>query len=277
MRYERLAVTPSAPARREAVSAALFAAGAGGLLEDGATLIAVFADAGDARGAGRAAMDADADAAVAQESFEPGDYLTAWRDGVRAHRVGSLVIAPPWLAGEHDPANTIVIDPGTGFGTGEHETTRITLVLLQDAVRPGDFVADVGCGSGVLAIAAARLGAARVAAVETDHEAVVNAEGNIALNACAGRVTLIEADGASVLPLLAPLRVIAANIIATVLIGLFGVFDAALAPGGDLIVGGILIDERDEFVESALHAGWRVVREVCEGAWWGARLRRIAE
>ena len=275
--YERLAVTPSAPARREAVSAALFAAGAGGLLEDGAALIAVFADAEEARGARRAAMAVDAGAAVAQESFEPGDYLTAWREGVRAHRVGSLVIAPPWLAGAHDAACTIVIDPGTGFGTGEHETTRLTLSLLQRVVRPGDVVADVGCGSGVIAIAAARLGAARVAAIENDHEAVVNAEGNIALNPVAGVVTLVEADAAAVLPLLAPLRVIAANIIATVLIELFGVFDSALTPDGDLIVGGILLDERDGFVESARHAGWRVVRDQSEGAWWGAHLRRAGQ
>jgi ribosomal protein L11 methyltransferase len=274
--YSRLAVTPSDPARRDAVSAALFVAGAGGVLEEGDALISVFETGEAARDAARAASTADASAIVVCDSFEPGDYLDAWRRGVRAHRVGDLVVAPPWLAHEHDPARTIIIDPGTGFGTGEHESTRLALAHLHEAVRPGDVVADAGCGSGVLAIAAARLGAARVAAIESDAEAVVNAEANIALNAVGGAVTLLEADVAAVLPLLSPVRVIVANILATVIEQMMPVFRHALARDGALIVSGILVSERDAFAAAVDSAGWRIASERTEGEWWSATLRRDA-
>lgn len=275
MTLARLAVTPSDPARRDAVSAALFGAGAGGLLEEGDALISVFETEQGARDAGRAASAVDASAVVVCETYEPGDYLDAWRRGVRAHRIGTLVVTPPWLAHEHDPARRIVIDPGTGFGTGEHESTRLALAHLQEAVRAGDVVADAGCGSGVLSIAAARLGAARVAAIESDGEAIVNAEANLALNEVGSIVTLIEADAGDVLPLLAPVRVIAANIISTVIQSLLPVFRRTLSPDGVLIVAGILGSERDAFADAAGADGWQFVSERSEGEWWSATLRDV--
>src|SRR5690606_35594109 len=126
--------------------------------------------------------------------FEPGDYDAVWRASVQPRQVGRLLVTPPWLAGASAPATTIVIEPGTGFGTGEHETTRGALELLQDVVQPGDVVADLGCGSAVLAIAAVKLGAARVAAIELDGEAIPNAEANVAHNGLSDRITVIEGD-----------------------------------------------------------------------------------
>jgi ribosomal protein L11 methyltransferase len=275
--YVRLAVTPSDPARRDAVSAALFAAGAGGLLEDGPTFVTVFDDSVAALGAERAARAVDESAVSACEPYEPGDYTREWRLGVRAHRVGRLVITPPWLASTFDPRESVIIEPATGFGTGEHESTRTTLALVQRVVRAGDIVADAGAGSGVLAIAAVRLGAARVAAIEIDPQAISNAETNIALNGVADRVTLIEGDAAYLLPLLAPVRVVAANIIASVLLELLPAIDQAVAAGGDVVVGGLLVTERDAFARDALRAGWRVAAEETAGAWWSGHLRRAAE
>jgi ribosomal protein L11 methyltransferase len=269
----RLAVTPSDPARRDAVSAALFGAGAGGLLEDGASFVSVFETSDGARVAADAAAVVDPSAAIVCEPFEPGDYLDAWRRGVRAHRVGRLVIAPPWLADAYDESERIVIEPATGFGTGEHESTRLALAHLQATVRAGDVVADIGCGSGVLSIAAARLGAARVAAIESDPEAIVNAESNVALNGAGGIVTVIEADAADVLPLVAPVRVIAANIIATVIGDLLPLFRRSLSADGDLIVSGILTSEALAFGDRLRGAGWRVVAEQSEGDWWSAHVR----
>jgi ribosomal protein L11 methyltransferase len=277
MIYARLAVTPSDPARRDAVSAALFAAGAGGLLEEGPRFISVFGDAAAAQIAADAARAADASVHTSCEPYEPGDWSEAWRRGVGAHTVGRLTIAPPWLAAEHAAGSTILIEPGMGFGTGEHETTRLAVALLQRVIRDGDVVADVGCGSAVLAIAAAKLGAARVAAIENDPLAIDNAEENVARNGVGERVSVIEGDAGSLLPLLAPVRVIVANIIAPVLRELLPVFGQALTAGGDVIVGGVLRAERDEFVRDAAALQWRVAGEDAEGDWWSAHLRRVAE
>jgi ribosomal protein L11 methyltransferase len=272
--YTRLAVTPSDPARREAVSAALFAGGAEGILEEGAALVSVFTDARVARSAERAARNADSKAIIVVAPYDPGDWMNAWRQGVGPREVGRFVIAPPWRADELTGRDVIVIDPGMGFGTGEHETTRMSLSLLQGVVADGDVVADVGCGSAVLAIAAAKLGAARVAAIEIDPLAIVNAEENIERNGVGDRVTVVEGDATSLLPLLAPLRVVVANIIAPVLLELLPVVQRAIVPHGDVIVGGILASERDGFVRAVELDGWRLVNEQCEGDWWGGHLRQ---
>jgi ribosomal protein L11 methyltransferase len=272
----RVSVTPSADTAREAVSAALFVAGAQGILEDGARLVSVFTDAATAADAEREVRTADPDAVIEREEFDPGDYDAAWRASVQPRMVGRMRITPPWRASEGEANTTIVIEPGTGFGTGEHETTRCALVLLQDLVRPGDTVADLGCGSAVLAIAAARLGAARVVAIELDGEAIPNAEENVALNAVGDRVTVIEGDAGALLPLLAPLDVVVANIISSVLVGLLPAVHPVLAPGARVVVSGVLVAERDDFLAVIATDGWQVRRETQEGEWWAAELTRSA-
>jgi ribosomal protein L11 methyltransferase len=272
--YTRLAVTPSDPARREAVSAALFAGGAEGLLEEGDAFVSVFTEESGAQAARAAALTADTGAHVSMGPYDAGNWMDAWRQGVGPREVGRFVITPPWRADELAGRDVIVIDPGMGFGTGEHETTRMSLSLLQDVVADGDTVADVGCGSAVLAIAAAKLGAVRVAAIEIDPLAIVNAEENVERNSVADRVTVIEGDAASLLPLLAPLRVVVANIIAPVLLELLPVVRSAIVPHGDVIVGGILASERDGFVDAVERDGWRLVNEQREGDWWGGHLRQ---
>jgi ribosomal protein L11 methyltransferase len=168
----------------------------------------------------------------------------------------------------------LVIEPGTGFGTGEHETTRGALFLLQDVVHAGDVVADLGCGSAVLAIAAAKLGAARVAAIELDGEAISNAEENVAHNGLADRITVIEGDAGALLPLLAPVRVVVANIISSVLVELLPIVAPSLTPDGVVVIGGVLVVEREAFIGVIAADGWRVVREYAEGEWWAAELHR---
>jgi ribosomal protein L11 methyltransferase len=200
--------------------------------------------------------------------------MEAWRQGVGPREVGRFVIAPPWRVDEVAGRDVIVIDPGMGFGTGEHETTRMSLSLLQLVVAEGDTVADVGCGSAVLAIAAAKLGAARVAAIEIDPLAIVNAEENVERNGMTGRVSVIEGDATTLLQLLAPLRVVVANIIAPVLLELLPVVRSAIVPHGDVVVGGILASERDGFVDAVARDGWHLVNEQREGDWWGGHLRQ---
>src|SRR5438105_2347723 len=241
MTWISLRITPDA--NRDGVIAALFESGSQGIQEDGPAVVTHFpADARIAEIRG-AVLEADPYAAIAIGETPATDY-SQWRASVGAHRVGELIIAPPWLASAHDPSKTIVIDPVMAFGTGEHATTRGVIRLMQGAVRPGDVVADLGAGSGVLSIAAARLGASRVAAVEIDYDSIANADENVRVNGVSERVEVIEGDAAIILPLLAPVRLVLANIISSVLLEMLPMIRSSLVVGGEVILSGILVEER---------------------------------
>src|SRR5262249_39385297 len=159
----------------------------------------------------RAARSVASDVLVATEPLAISDWSERWKQSLTAQRVGRLTITPPWLASELDPKATIVIEPAMAFGTGDHATTRSVVRMLQEVVRAGDSVADLGAGSAVLAIAAAKLGAGRVVAIEIDPDAISNAEENVVRNGVADRVTVLEGDAGLLLPLVAPVRVVTAN------------------------------------------------------------------
>jgi len=253
------------------VIAALFASGSQGVQEDGQTVVTHFPSDAPIADIRRAVMSADPSASIAVSESPDTDY-SEWRASVSAHQVGDLVIAPPWLAAEHPPEKTIVVDPAMAFGTGEHPTTRGVLRLMQGVVRAGDVVADLGAGSAILSIAAARLGASRVAAVELDHDSIGNAEENVAANGETSRVEVIEGDATIILPLLAPVRVILANIISSALIPMLPVMRAALTPDGQAILSGILVEERDAMIDAAERSGWSIQREDTEDAWWSVQI-----
>jgi ribosomal protein L11 methyltransferase len=201
------------------------------------------------------------------------DWAARWPTAVGVQRLGPIAIAPPWRSAEiADATFPVIIDPGTAFGTGEHETTRNVLRLLPNVMNPSDRVVDVGAGSAVLAIAAARMGAARVVAIELDEQAIGNAEANVAANGVSDRVTVIEGDARVIVPLVAPARVILANIISSVILDLAPIFRDALAPGGRAVVSGILGTERDAFCSALASQGWRIETEYTEegGAWWSS-------
>lgn len=278
MPLTRLACTPSAPALRDAVSAALFAAGAEGLQEDGEALVTVLA-----AGPSPTILDAFVTAARAVDeacrvdvSMLPDvDWSEAWRVRIGVHELGALTIAPPWLADGRDLTRTIVIDPEMAFGTGEHETTRCVVRLMPQVIRAGDTVADLGAGSAVLAIAAAKLGAARVAAIELDPDAIANAEHNVMTNGVSARVTVLEGDAAVLLPLVAPVRVVLANILSSVIATLLPVIGASLSAEGTAIFSGILVSERDAVCAAlAAAGGWVVTQEISEGEWWAVVVER---
>ena len=265
----------STEARRQAVSAALFEAGSQGLQEDGAALVTHFPADADLEAVRAAVLRADADAEVTTAPVPPVDWTEKWKERIGAHSLGSLTVAPPWLAGELDPATTIVVEPGMAFGTGEHATTRGVVRLMQGVVRAGDVVADLGAGSAVLAIAAAKLGAARVAAVEMDPEAIGNAEENVARNGVADRVSVMQGDAGLLLPLIAPVRLVLANIISSVLTELLPTIGAALTKDGQAIISGILQTERADMLAVLATHGWRVDAEDAEDIWWSARISRL--
>ena len=211
--------------------------------------------------------------------LQDADWANAWKEHYRPFRLGRrLRIRPTWLAHEPDddarPDDvTLVLDPGMAFGTGLHPTTQSCLRALEELVTPGMTVLDAGTGSGILAIAAARLGAASVAAFDTDALAVRATLDNAAQNGVAGQLRVWRGELDSVRteagsePWL--WDIVVANILAPVIIGLLGeqgLLDY-VAPDGHLILSGI-IDEQGPDVEAALAAaGGQVRRIITAGDW----------
>lgn len=254
----------------------MFAAGAEALQEDDGALMTNVANDDAARTLAAAAVAVDPDAIVETAEAPDVDWSTAWRAGIRAHTVGLLTVTPPWLAAPFLPERSIVIEPAMAFGTGDHPTTRGVLLLMQDVIRKGDIVADLGCGSAVLAIAAAKLGAARVFAIENDPDAIGNAEANVAANGTPA-VAVFEGDAGVLLPLLAmaaPVRVVLANIVSSVIRELLPAIERSLAPGGRAIFSGMLVAERNRMLAEFDSRGWRMTAETSEGEWWSCVLVR---
>jgi len=259
-------VRPSA--HREAVLAAMFAAGAGGVQEDGDAFVAHVDPAVNIQSLIAAIAVADPAGTVETAPLPDVDWAEEWKRGVRAHVVGALTVTPPWLAADCDAAHTIVIEPEMAFGTGEHATTRGVLLLMQSQLRSGDRVADLGAGSAVLSIAAAKLHASRVVAIEMDPDAIGNAEANVVANGVGNCVTVILGDAGQLLPLVAPVELVVANILSSVIKALLPRIAEALAPGGRAIFSGIMASERAEMLGVIEAAGWRATDEVEEDAWW---------
>jgi ribosomal protein L11 methyltransferase len=268
--WHEVRVWPANDAERAAIIDVLVAAGSSGVQDEGASIVTYLPYETDVA-ALRARLG---DVRVEIAPFEP--IAIDWHGTVRAHTVGTITVAPPFelsvgmLAGG---GQLVVIDPGMAFGTGEHATTRGALALMQHIVGPDDFVADLGAGSAVLAIAAAKLGATRVVAIEMDPDAIGNAEENVARNEVGDRVHVMEGDAAALLPLLAPVRVVLANIISSVLIELLPVIGAALAADGEAVLSGILTSERDHMMTVLAAGGWRIMDEIAEGEWWSVAIR----
>ncbi|HSA57028.1 MAG TPA: 50S ribosomal protein L11 methyltransferase [Gemmatimonadaceae bacterium] len=271
MSWHALRVTPGT--EREAVIAALFASGAEGVHEDGALVVTHFPSDVAAHAAAAAVHRADPAARTEIALAADVDWSLAWRDRLGAYPLGSLTIVPPWMSGGRDPARTIVVEPGMAFGTGDHPSTRGAGRLLEHAMRTmrsGAVVADLGTGSAVLAVAAAKLGAQAIHAIEIDPEAFGNARHNIAANGVDDAVTLLEGDAGALLPVVAPLDLIVANIISSVLLPLLPVMRAALRPSGCAILAGLLAYERETVMAALASGGWRLVRDDLEEDWWSA-------
>jgi ribosomal protein L11 methyltransferase len=173
------------------------------------------------------------------------DWAARSQAALRAIQVGKLVIAPPWdlPADVNVRAATIVIEPSMGFGTGHHATTRLCLAALQQIDLRGRSVIDVGTGSGVLAIAARRLGAAAVLAIDDDPDAIAAAEANVALNE-ESRIALEVTDLRS--SPIGQFDVVVANLTGGLLIASADRLQTFVAPGGRLVLSGFMDhEERD--------------------------------
>jgi ribosomal protein L11 methyltransferase len=270
--WQTLRVTPSHADVRDAVAAALFSGGAEGLFEDGSAFVTHVPEDHDLALLRSELGRADPDAEVVISVLDPETAAPALHGTVQAHDLGAFVITPPWLADQYDAARTIIVDPGMAFGTGEHATTRGVLRLLPAVLRPGDVVADLGAGSAVLAIAAAKGGASKVIAIELDDDAMPNAEENVSRNGVAATVHLLCGDASVLLPFFAPVRVVLANIISSVHREMLPVVARCLAPDGVVIISGILQTERAEMLQHLADTGWVMIADDSEGEWWSATI-----
>ncbi len=229
----------------------------------GATSI-FFASAEDRDRACAALRAAFPQATISADEIDDGDWARRSQANLRPVTVGGVTVAPPWavnglqapgsrLQGPQasDPASSlqplvIVILPSMGFGTGHHITTRLCLQALQRVDLRGRAVLDVGTGSGVLAIAAVRLGASRATGIDHDPDAIQAARDNLALNPEVKEVTFDSADLSNAV--LDPMDVVTANLTGALLCREASTLTAAVKPGGTLIVSGVLASERDEVV-----------------------------
>lgn len=265
---------PDSAAARSACLSALFASGAQGVHEDGGSLVTHFPPGFDLATVHTALTEADEHVVIESSAVPEIDWSVEWKSRITAHSLGSLTVTPPWLAHNYAAASSIVIDPGMAFGTGDHATTRGVIRLLPQVLRGAEVVADLGAGSAILAIAAAKLGAARVYAIELDHDSIANAEENVERNGVGNVVHVFEGDATAFLPLIAPVQVVLANIISSVLVELLPVIAMCLTEDGSAILSGILQEERDFMMSTLRDHGWQIVDEDAEDIWWSVIVRR---
>lgn len=191
------------------------------------------------------------------------DWANAWKAHYQPFRIGErLWIQPSWQPAEAVQPGDIVLtlDPGMAFGTGLHPTTQMCLQALEQLVTPGATVLDVGTGSGILAVAAAKLGAGRVYAVDTDPLAVQAAGDNVALNQAAG-VVMVNAGSLGDAPRTA-WDLVVVNILAPVIEAMLRQEQlmAYVAPGGRLILSGIIEEQAAGVAAAVMESGGKIVR-----------------
>jgi len=232
-----------------------------------ARVVALFAEDTDARGVMQQVAQLlllAAPPAFTAERIADQDWVRAWMDRWQPMHFGvspagtSLWVVPSWLEPPEPDAANIILDPGLAFGTGTHATTAMCLEWLAQHPPRGLEVIDYGCGSGILAIAALKLGAARAVGTDTDPQALTVSRENAERNAVATRLELCLPDQ---LPATAGAGVVLANILAGPLIALAPRLTRLVRPGGTLILSGLLASQADE-VQAAYAADFRFERQL---------------
>ena len=200
------------------------------------------------------------------------DWINNWKKYFKPMPVGNrLLIRPTWEE-EYDAGGRAVLhlEPGVAFGTGTHETTRLCMELLEDYVTPGCEMLDVGCGSGILSIAALLLGAKRAVGVDIDEAGVRTAVENARINGLSDCFTGIHGNLTDKVH--GTFDVVAANIVADVIILLTGDIRQFLKPGAVYLISGI-IDTREQDVLSAVEKDFEILQRREEKGWVAIALR----
>ena len=201
-------------------------------------------------------------------TIQDSDWENSWKDYFDILNIGEkFVIVPTWREYENEEGKYVInIDPGMAFGTGGHETTSLCIKNLEKYVKPHDNVIDVGCGSGILSIAASYLTDGSLKAVDLDKLAVDVSRENFALNNLENR---IEVEEASLLTKeTKKYDVIVANILAHIIELMLEDAYKLLEDGGYFITSGIIKDKKDELLEKMLEQGFKLVEETSDNEWY---------
>ncbi len=202
------------------------------------------------------------------------DWTESWKAAFRPFRLGEhMLVKPSWETVEPLPGDHVIeIDPGMAFGTGTHETTGMCVKLVEKYVKPGDRVIDIGTGTGILAIAAAHMGASAVLATDLDAVAVRVAAENVKINGFEGVIDMRCGD------LLEVVResgdVVIANIISDVIVMLAKPVRQRIVDGGIFICSGISADRREDVLKALDEAGFEVLDSLNEGEWCAMAARK---
>jgi len=269
--WAALEVTFNDPATDELLQAAISDFQIAAIEETAPTTWRVFFQSADERARAAAAIASDfPDVSLTSVDVADEDWARRSQESLTPITVGRVTVAPPWnmtSPASSLPPLVIVIQPSMGFGTGHHATTRLCLAALQAIDLTERSVLDVGTGSGVLAIAAAALGAVAALGIDSDPDAIESATENLALNPAVGNVTFRVQDlAAAPLP---PADVVTANLTGALLVREAAALARAVRPGGTLILSGLLAHERDavltafaaaQLMSSAEEDGWIALR-----------------
>ena len=211
---------------------------------------------------------------TSRREIEGDDWIDVWKKHFRPiHIGGRVVVCPEWIPYEPKEGEVVIkLDSNMAFGTGEHETTSMCLELLQEYLREGDTVIDVGCGSGILGISAVKLGAKFAYMTDIDYVAVRSAEHNAALNGVAERVKIALSD----LLENAEVRgeVMTANITADILCRLSESIPKNLKEGGTLILSGIIEPKLAQVISAYEGIGLKLVKQARKGEWFALAMRK---
>jgi ribosomal protein L11 methyltransferase len=199
------------------------------------------------------------------ESIPDQDWLAAWKSDFHAFNIGKrFCIVPSWETPPKTERHVLHIDPERAFGTGTHETTQLTIEIIEDVVRADSSVIDAGTGTGVLAMACAALGCRQVLAIENDPEAASCAGTNIQRNGFDERVSLLVASVMEAEP--RPAEVVLANLNETILRKALPRISNWVSPNGKMILSGLLQDQVDSIVDELPH-GFVLVENRTAGEW----------
>ena len=276
--YAALTLTWTRPPRPDEIDIALAALDGTGVtaVEEIDNGIRAFFATHAARDAAVAAVRGLPDVGCGASDVPDDDWAARSQTALGAVTVGEVTVAPPWTVTPALRAHSkhlVIIQPSMGFGTAHHASTRLCLSWLQRLPLAGNDVLDVGTGSGVLAITAARLGARSSTGVDVDPDALANARENVALNEATG-IALYELDlSAAAAALGRRFDVILANLTGGLLSRDAAAFQALAGPGAHLVISGFQAHETAQVLGAFQDAGWVSVGETEEESWTGALLR----
>lgn len=213
---------------------------------------------------------------TARREVDGDDWIDIWKKHFRPLHIGErVVVCPEWIEYAPKEGEAVVrLDSNMAFGTGEHETTAMCLELLQQYLHPGDAVVDVGCGSGILGIAALLMGAGFAYMTDIDYVAVQSAAHNAALNGVDGRAKIALSDLLEDADVRG--QVMTANITADILCRLAGSIPKNLCPGGALILSGIIAPKLAQVIAAYEGVGLHLVKQLQRGEWYALAFRAPA-